>query len=99
MGVAATGADGTRGTLAYVFIERLDPFAERHHASIPTVLCCAIAHELGHLLLPVNAHTRDGIMRAAWGPGFLPSSGVGLPGFSEEQRRLLRRRIADRLEQ
>jgi len=30
------------------------------------VLACAIAHELGHLLMPDNAHAASGLMRAGW---------------------------------
>ena len=30
------------------------------------MLACAIAHELGHLLLPVRTHAPAGLMRACW---------------------------------
>ena len=59
------------------------------------MLGCALAHELGHLLLPVNAHTRDGIMRANWDANSVARSGV--PGFAPEQARLLRLRVAGRM--
>jgi hypothetical protein len=97
MGVAPSADDGTRGNVAYVFGDRVVRFAESGRMDPAIVLGCAIAHELGHLLLPVNAHTRDGIMRANWDPSFIPRSGVGLPGFASDQARLLRIRVSGRL--
>ncbi len=35
-------------------------------ASESVVLACAIAHELGHLLLGPGAHSDEGVMRRAW---------------------------------
>src|SRR5437588_4891286 len=60
MGVAR-GEDGARATTAYVFYDRVREFGERGRVDAWVVLGCAIAHELGHLLLPVNSHAPDGI--------------------------------------
>ena len=54
-----------------------------------------IAHELGHLVLPVNAHAAEGIMLAQWDPGVLARAG-GLLSFAPNQAPLLRRRVASR---
>ena len=35
---------------------------------VPTILGCAIAHEVGHLLLGPNSHSGGGIMHGEWGP-------------------------------
>ena len=96
MGVAPSANDGTRGNVAYVFADRVERFAEQGGHDGALVLGCAIAHELGHLLLPVNAHTRDGIMRARWDSSFLPRTGAA-PGFPTEQARLLRLRVESRI--
>lgn len=96
LGVAPSPGDGTRGTIAFVFVDRVTAFADRHNLLPWTVLGGAIAHEIGHLLLPPNAHVRDGIMRASWRPSHFPPRAAGVAGFPPEQARLLRRRVASR---
>ena len=95
MGVTPSADDGTRGTAAYVFADRVAAFATDGRLDQAMILGCALAHELGHLLLPVNAHTRDGIMRANWDAKSIARSAV--PGFTLEQARLLRLRVAGRM--
>jgi len=90
IGVAPTPADGTRGSLAYVFSDRVIAFAQSNRLFVTSVLGLALAHEIGHLLLPANAHTADGIMRANWNPALFQPRAPGLPGFVPEQARLLR---------
>jgi hypothetical protein len=94
MGVAR-GLDGTRANVAYVFYDRVRDFGERGHVNTWVVLGCAIAHELGHLLLPVNSHAPDGIMRAQWDPKLISRAG-GFLSFAPNQSRLLRLRVASR---
>ena len=94
MGVAR-GLDGARATVAYVFLDRVREFAERGQVDAWIVLGCAIAHELGHLLLPVNAHAADGIMRAQWDSHMIDRAG-GFLSFAPDQARLLRLRVASR---
>jgi hypothetical protein len=92
MGVTPSPGDGTRGTQAYVFGDRIRAFADEHAVPLAYVLACAVAHELGHLLLPANAHEDGGIMRGAWNPRLLPPKTPGIQGFSARQARLLRLR-------
>ena len=92
MGVAPTPGDGTRGTLAYVFLDRVQAFAISHRLFAAHVLACALAHEIGHLLLPPNAHRPDGVMRDAWHPALFPPKTPGVAGFPPDQARLLRLR-------
>ena len=92
MGVAPSPGDGTRGTLAYVFRDRVMAFADAHRLAHAYVLAAALAHEIGHLLLPPNAHAPDGIMRGSWDPALFPPRVPGVPGFSPPEARLLRRR-------
>ena len=68
---AADGVDSTvvgqaaRGTgRAYIYYSRLAFAAHQHARDVGTVLGMAIAHEVGHLLLPNNSHSIIGIMRA-----------------------------------
>lgn len=84
--------DGVRARVAYVFVDRVRAFAEQSHIDFWMILGCAVAHELGHLVLPVNAHAPDGIMRARWDPRMITRAG-GFLNFTAEQGRLLRMRI------
>jgi hypothetical protein len=52
--------------MAYVFYQRVQAEANRYHVAGPLVLACAIAHEVGHLLLPTVGHAPTGLMRACW---------------------------------
>ena len=56
------------------------------------VLAIAIAHEIGHLLLPPDAHSETGLMRADWTETNLAEG--SLLFFTVEQRQLLHSRIA-----
>ena len=94
MGVSPSPGDGTRGTQAYVFVDRVKQFADDHKVSLGYVLAGAIAHELGHLLLPPNAHVAEGIMQPSWNPNQFPPKAAGVPGFPPAQARLLRVRAS-----
>lgn len=96
MGVAPSPGDGTRGKKAYVFIDRVASFAAANRVEADYVLACALAHEIGHLLLPPNAHTTDGIMRGNWHPALFPPRAPGIPGFPPEQAQLLKFRVQSR---
>ena len=96
MGVAPSTGDGSRGTTAFVFSDRVAAFAEAHRLAEADVLASALAHEIGHLLLPPNAHAANGIMRASWRPAFFPPKAPGIAGFPPEQARLLRLRALSR---
>jgi len=49
---------------ATVLYDRVKWFARRYHLNCGVMLGYVIAHELGHLLLPPNAHSAEGVMRA-----------------------------------
>jgi hypothetical protein len=96
MGVAPSPGDGSRGTTAYIFMDRVASFTATHRVAGEYVLACALAHEIGHLLLPPNAHAAEGIMRGNWHPALFPPRAPGVPGFAPEQARLLRIRAQSR---
>lgn len=99
MGVSPSPGDGTRGTQAYVFGDRIKAFAERYAVPVAYVLACAVAHELGHLLLPSNAHDGGGIMRGTWQPRLFPPKSPGIQGFTQAHARLLRLRLRPGVQQ
>jgi hypothetical protein len=65
MGAAVRTGGGN--AVAYVFYRRVQAEAVRYQVSTGLVLACAIAHEIGHLLLPDATHAPTGLMRACWG--------------------------------
>jgi len=77
---------------AYVFYDRIVALGAISRPNLASTLGDVIAHELGHLMLPVNSHSSSGIMR----PGLdLRPGWVGT--FDERQARLIRGVIAARV--
>ena len=57
------------------------------------VLGCVIAHELGHLLLGTNSHSRAGIMQSPWGREQIRRAMTGTLLFTAEQANLMRAEV------
>jgi hypothetical protein len=83
-----------RGHVAYVLQPRVDEIAEGYRVEKSVVLAAAIAHEVGHLLLPFNAHSKAGIMRADWNQADFRSAVHGRLLFTAEQAAQIHTRIA-----
>lgn len=49
---------------AYIFCHRISAVADTHGQDFATVLGRVLAHEAGHMVLPVHSHSDTGIMRA-----------------------------------
>ncbi|MCP5116767.1 MAG: hypothetical protein GY953_38560 [bacterium] len=64
-GVAAS-ADSGKGYRASIFHHRIKELSERWQASEALLLGHFVAHEVGHLLLGTNSHSRSGIMHVPW---------------------------------
>jgi hypothetical protein len=86
IGVAPSPGDGTRGTMAYVFLDKVSSFAASHRLALTHLLACVMAHEIGHLLLPPNAHRPDSVMRDRWHPALFPPRAPGILGFLSTRR-------------
>ena len=54
------------GTLATVYLNRVEAAARRAGTDPVLLLARAIAQEVGHLILRTNAHAQAGLMRAIW---------------------------------
>jgi len=83
LGVTFAGERGT-GKRAYVMWTRVQRYAWRHAVGLDTMLAIAIAHEIGHVVSPKNAHTSSGLMRETWDANDLRLASAGMLSFSRE---------------
>jgi hypothetical protein len=84
--------DENGGTLS-VFYDQILRVARRYNQPLADILGLAIAHEMGHLLLPVHAHSTTGIMRAEWGADEIRRGIDGSLVFTADQAVLIRAKI------
>jgi hypothetical protein len=63
----------------------------------PIILGCAIAHELGHLLLGGNSHSGSGIMQPRWESNQFRQLMIGSLVFTTEQSKLMREQVRTRM--
>jgi hypothetical protein len=59
------------------------------------LLAVAIAHELGHMLMPERAHAKRGVMEESWTDADFRSASAGLLYFSAESGTLIRRGLIE----
>jgi hypothetical protein len=93
VGFAARAADG-EGQLVYVIYDRVQLLTGGNGLHRERMLAIAIAHEIGHLLLPDNGHSTTGLMRPYWTPTDLRFVQRELIYFTPLQSKLLRSRIS-----
>jgi hypothetical protein len=76
---------------AYVYYDALTAtFATRPRADVDMMFALVLAHELGHLLLPADSHSRFGIMRPS-----IDESTATFNRFTSDQSSMIRRRLLD----
>jgi hypothetical protein len=66
LGFATFDSATRRGVLATVFHDRVHAVALRADLDYRVLMARAMAHEVGHLLLPASGHGATGLMRAVW---------------------------------
>jgi len=66
LGFAFVDVEERAGTLATIYLDRIDALARQAGVDSGDLLGRAIAHEIGHLILGTNAHAAYGLMRASW---------------------------------
>jgi hypothetical protein len=103
---AAVGTREYRGRIAYVFYDRVERFAQTHlnmsrevetdDMYIINLLAHAMAHEMGHLLLPYG-HSPTGLMRAEWDAKDLRLAMDGRLTFTSAQAALIRGQLLARI--
>ena len=104
---AAVGTRDYRGRMAYVFYDRVKHIAETYlNASrepgtdnmyTVIVLAHAMAHEIGHLLLP-SGHSPTGLMQADWDAKALRLAVDRQLNFTNEQAELIRGQLLARID-
>ena len=90
MGAAVLTKLGT--SVAYIFYRQVEAQARQYDYSLSMILASAIAHEVGHLLLPDGRHSPEGLMRACWTRDDFHRANQGQLRFSNEQAAQIRRR-------
>jgi hypothetical protein len=93
-GLAVRGANSS-GCLAYVFYDRVQPLAKKHQMSDASLLGAAIAHEIGHLLLPDGSHSPSGLMQGKWDNRQFSLARARLLRFTAQQAELIRTHLMD----
>jgi hypothetical protein len=83
------------GGSAFVFRDGIAAVARVRQQDVARLLGYAMAHEMGHLLLPYPAHSTGGIMRAAWDGDDLRHIANGTMLFTAAQTSLIRAKVAD----
>jgi hypothetical protein len=82
-----------RGRVAYVFYHRVEHLTGGNGFNLAPVLGIAMAHEIGHLLLPENAHSQIGLMGAKWTKADLRLAQGSQLFFTAKQGELIRTRL------
>ena len=85
-GFAVGSANNEFTSDAWVFFDLLQKAASEFQLNTSLVLGNIIAHELGHLLLGANAHSKWGLMRARWTREDLVAADRGELSFSNLER-------------
>lgn len=80
----------------YDYAARLAVEEESVEFDARIILGCVIAHELGHLLLGSNSHSRAGVMRSPWGQKQVREALMGTLLFTGEQAKLMRAEMRTR---
>lgn len=91
-GAAFLGADGM-GQQADIYFDRIRNFSQDEELALPDITGYVVAHELGHLLLGLNAHSWLGIMKATWERSQLEKANKGELWFSRPEAKTIRRRL------
>jgi hypothetical protein len=92
MGIAP-GTRESRGTVAYAFYDRIQDVTLTRGADVALILGHVIAHEIGHLLLPYDAHAKNGLMRAGWNTDQTMRAMRGALTFTAQEAALIQQRL------
>jgi hypothetical protein len=88
MGVALAASD-ERAVLS-LFYDAVVDVARRYLSRRDDILAVALAHEIGHVLLPPPSHTSTGVMQAGWEGDDIRHAIIGSLAFTEAQAHAIR---------
>jgi hypothetical protein len=95
-GDSLPSAEEGRGFITNIFWNRIEGLTKWLQVSQSQVLGLVAAHELGHLLLGLDAHSSMGIMRSSWNKGDLERASQGLLHFTPQQSEHIRAAVRAR---
>lgn len=93
MGTAIGDMHETGGS-ALIYYDRVLQSAHQGEQDVARLLAYAMAHEMGHLLLPDPGHSPSGIMRPAWDGDDLRHIASGSLQFTAAQASAIRARVS-----
>ena len=98
-GTALVLPNGSFGSRGYIFYGRIQTkCAEQHDIYEASLLGAVVAHEIGHLLLGPNSHTRSGIMKPGFDNNDVPGIMLSVLRFDRRQSEALRVAVASRVQ-
>lgn len=83
------------GGVAYLFFDQVVAFSNIMLLDQALVLGTVAAHEVGHVLLRLQGHSAEGLMRAAWKADDWKRAASGHLLFSPSERAAVRQRISE----
>ena len=98
-GFSTPTEDGEFGTDAGIFLHRVGELAAMGTCRSSVILGHLAAHEIGHLLLGPQSHSRTGIMRAPWRRTDLKRAARGRLLFTPQQAKRIRADVLARIGQ
>lgn len=91
----ASDCDGGPYCWAAVFYDRVMALVDGTTVAAPALLGRVMAHEIGHLLLGPDSHSRTGVMRGNWSAPELSLVARLEMYFTREQSRRMKTRLAE----
>jgi hypothetical protein len=95
IGLAANTEQG--GVCAFVFCDRIKEMVKETQLPFSRVLSCAMAHEMGHLLMGKRPHSSRGLMREDWDEKDLRSMAMRPMSFFSQESDLMRLNLKRRM--
>jgi hypothetical protein len=97
LGESLVDVAGCGGWFSTIYADRVTAMARLAGVGVTDVLACAVAHEIGHLLLGTRSHARRGLMRALWSAAEFRRHAALDWLFSADEARMMRATIARRV--
>jgi hypothetical protein len=88
--------EGTGNGLAGIYHPAAVARAKKWSVRVGDVMGAAVAHEVGHLILGANVHSRRGVMQASWGREEFEQIGISELNFTTDQARMFQERFDQR---